>query len=43
MGLLNQVYLTNHLMNLADWLIDFCMLIVMESFLVWRILWIFDI
>ena len=28
-GLLNQVYLTNDLMNLADWLNNFCMLIVM--------------
>ena len=29
-GLLNQVYLTNDLMNWADWMNDFCMLIVME-------------
>ena len=29
-GLLNQVHLTNDLMNWADWLNDFCMLIVME-------------
>ena len=35
MGLLNQVYLTNDLMNWADWLNDFCVLIVMEWFLVW--------
>ena len=30
MGLWNQVYLTNHLTNWADWLNGFCMLIVME-------------
>ena len=31
-GLLNQVYLTNDLMNWADWLNDFCMLIEMECY-----------
>ena len=31
-GLLNQVYLTNDLMNWADWMNDFCMLIVMEYY-----------
>ena len=31
-GLLNQVYLTNDLINWADWLNDFCMLIVMEYY-----------
>ena len=35
MGLINQVYLTNDLMNWADWLNDFCVLIVIEWFLVW--------
>ena len=30
MGLLNHLYLTNDLMNYADWLNDFCMLVVME-------------
>ena len=30
MGLLNQVCLTNDLMNWSDWLNDFGMLIVME-------------
>ena len=30
MGLLNQVYLTNDLMNLAHWLNDFCVLRVMD-------------
>ena len=35
MGFLDQMYLTNDLMNWADWLNDFCMLIVMEWFLVW--------
>ena len=30
MELLNQVYLTNDLINWADWLNDFCVLIVME-------------
>ena len=32
MGLLNQAYLTNDLMNWADWLNDFDMLIVMEYY-----------
>ena len=32
MGLLNQVYLTNDLMNWADWLNDFRMLVVMEYY-----------
>ena len=31
-GILNQVYLTNDLMNWADWLNDFCMLIVIEYY-----------
>ena len=31
-GLLNQAYLTNDLMNWADWLNDFGMLIVMEYY-----------
>ena len=31
-GLLNLVYLTNDLMNWADWLNDICMLIVMEQY-----------
>ena len=31
-GLSNQVYLTNDLMNRADWLDDFCILIVMEQY-----------
>ena len=35
MGFLNQVYLTNDLMNWTDWVNDFCVLIVMEWFLVW--------
>ena len=35
-GLLNQVYLTNNLMNGGDWLNGFCMLSVMEWFLVWQ-------
>ena len=30
MGLLNQVYLTNDLMNWADWLNDICILRVMD-------------
>ena len=30
MGLLNHMYLTNDLMNWADWLDDFYMLIVMK-------------
>ena len=30
MGLKNQVYVTQDLMNWADWLNDFCMLIVIE-------------
>ena len=30
-----QVYLTNDLMNWANWLNDFCILIMMEWFLVW--------
>ena len=34
-GTINQVYLTNYLMNWADWLNDFCILIVMENFLTW--------
>ena len=32
MGLLNQVYLTNDFINWADWVNDFCMLMVMEYF-----------
>ena len=35
-GLFNEVYLTIDLMNWADWLNDFCMLIVMEYCLVWQ-------
>ena len=35
MGLLNQVYLTNNLINWTDWLNDFCVLRVTEWFLVW--------
>ena len=35
MGLLNQVYLRNDLMNWAYWLNNFCVLIVMECFLIW--------
>ena len=35
-GFLNQVYLSNDLMNRADWLNDSCMLIVMEWCFVWR-------
>ena len=31
-GLLNQAYLLNGLMNWTDWLNDFCMLIVMEYY-----------
>ena len=31
-GFLNQVYLTNDLMNWADWLNDFCMLTAMEYY-----------
>ena len=30
-GLLNQVHLANDLMNWADWLNDFCILIVIEN------------
>ena len=30
MGLENQVYVTQDLINWADWLNDFCMLIVIE-------------
>ena len=35
MGLLTQVYLTNDLMNWAEWLNYFCVLIVIEWFLAW--------
>ena len=35
MGLLNQLYIASDLMNWADWLNDYCVLRVMEWFLVW--------
>ena len=35
MGPLNRVYLTDDLMNWADWLNDLCVWLVMEWFLVW--------
>ena len=39
MGLLNQVYLTNDLMNWTDLLNNFFVLIVMEWFLVWPLIY----
>ena len=38
-GLLNQVYFRNDLMNWADWLNDVCVLLVMEWFLVWPLIY----